>query len=206
MLCGDIFMKAKIIRYINENIKNITIIGILIIIGIIVGIFLYQFVSSSIRNDLLKTMKDTLDLTKSENFAGINIIKNGMISNILLVLVIYTLAFTLLSPYLIGLLSFIKGLSIGMYIPTLFNIFGMSKGILATLLLVIIPNLIYIPSYIFFSVNSIKFHYTLLSSENKIMSFALEIIRIIFGFSIMFLGVILEQFTSSWIISLYANI
>lgn len=199
-------MKEKIIKYIEENIKSISVIAFCIAIGIMSGIFLYQFVPSSIRNDLLQTMKSTLALTKSENFEGINIIKNGMISNMLLVLVIYFLSLTLLSPYLISILSFFKGLSIGMYIPTLFNIFGMSKGMLVMLLLVIIPNLVYIPSYIFLSVNSIKFHYSLLRRESKIVVFIKEIIRIIFGFSIMFLGVILEQLTSYFVIALYASI
>lgn len=199
-------MKEKIKQYINDNLKSIAIIFLFAIMGIVLGIFLYQIVPDAIKNDLIKTMKTTLDLTKNENFKGINIIKNGMISNIILVIVIYSMSLTLLSPYLISLLSFFKGLSIGMYIPTIFNIFGASKGILAMFLLVIIPNLIYIPSYIFFSVNSVKFHYSLLSEENKFILFIKEVIRIIFGFSIMFLGVILEQLTSNWVITLYGSI
>lgn len=200
------FMKDKIIEYINRNIKSIAIITLFIVLGIVIGIFLYQFVSSAIRNDLIQTMKNTLELTKNENFQGINIIKNGMLSNMLLVMVIYLLSLTLLSPYLISLISFLKGLSIGIYIPTLFNIFGMSKGILAMFLLIIIPNLVYIPSYIFLSTNSIKFHYSLISEESKIMVFIKEIIRIILGFSIMFLGVIIEQFASGFVINLYGSI
>lgn len=199
-------MKKKIIEYIGENIKSIIIILGCIVIGIVVGIFLYQVISSGIKNDLVQTMKNTLELTKGENFEGINIIKNGMISNLILVAVIYAMSLTLISPYLISMLSFLKGLAIGMYIPTLFNIFGVSKGILAVLLLTIIPNLIYIPSYIYLSVNSIKFHFSLLTNESKMIIFTKEFFKVILGFSIMFLGVILEQLTSYWVILLYGSI
>lgn len=199
-------MKNKIFEYINHNIKTISVITLFIILGIIIGLFLYQFISNGIKNDFINTMKSTLELTKNVNFEGINIIKNGLISNIFLVIIIYMLSLTLFSTYFITLISFFKGLSIGMYIPTLFNIFGMSKGVLATLLLIIIPNLVYIPSYVFLSTNSIKFHYLLLSGESKIVVLLREIVKVVIGFSIMFLGVILEQFTSAFVVSLYSSI
>lgn len=199
-------MKKKIMEYIEQNFKNIVVVSGSIILGIVVGIILYQVISSSIQNDLVRTMKNTLELTKSENFEGINIIKNGMISNLILVAVIYLVSLTLISPYLISILSFFKGLSIGMYIPTLFNIFGISKGLLAMLLLIIIPNLVYIPSYIYLSVNSIRFHFSLLGNESKMIVFTKEFFKVVLGFSVMFLGVILEQVTSYWVILLYASI
>ena len=199
-------MKKKIMEYIEQNFKNIVVVSGSIILGIIVGSILYQVISSGIQNDLVRTMKNTLELTKSENFEGINIIKNGMISNLILVAVIYLMSLTLISPYLISMLSFFKGLSIGMYIPTLFNIFGISKGLLAMLLLIIIPNLVYIPSYIYLSVNSIRFHYSLLGNESKMIVFTKEFFKVVLGFSVMFLGVILEQVTSYWVILLYASI
>lgn len=199
-------MKKKIMEYIEQNFKNIVVVSGSIILGIVVGIILYQVISSGIQNDLVRTMKNTLELTKSENFEGINIIKNGMISNLILVAVIYLMSLTLISPYLISMLSFFKGLSIGMYIPTLFNIFGISKGLLAMLLLIIIPNLVYIPSYIYLSVNSIRFHYSLLGNESKMIVFTKEFFKVVLGFSVMFLGVILEQVTSYWVILLYASI
>ncbi len=199
-------MKSFIKEYLIENIKVISIIFLCIIIGLVIGLFLYKATTPQIRNDFISTMKNTLDLTKQENFEGINIIKNGMVSNIFLVLIIYIISLTLVAPYLTGLLSMFKGISIGIYIPTLFQIFGTSKGILAVLLLVIIPNLVYIPSYIFLCTNSINFHYMLLNSENKFSLFIKEIVKIILGFSIMFIGVILEQLTSYWIIRIYSTI
>jgi len=206
MLCGDISMKSFVKEYINNNVKVISIIFLCLIIGLVIGLFLYKATTPQIRADFINTMKNTLDLTKQENFEGINIIKNGMISNIVLVIIIYVMSLTLVAPYLIGLLSLFKGLSIGIYIPTLFQIFGASKGILAILLLVIIPNLVYIPSYIFLCTNSINFHFSLLGNENKFSLLIKEAIKIILGFSIMFIGVILEQLTSYWIISIYSSI
>lgn len=206
MLCGDFSMKSFVKEYLKENIKVISIIFICIIVGIIIGLFLYKSTTPQIREDFITTMKNTLDITKKDDFEGINIIRNGMISNILLLLIIYIISLTLVAPYLIALLSMFKGISIGIYIPTLFQIFGASKGILAVFLLVIVPNLVYIPSYIFLCTNSLNFHYLILSSENKFSIFIKEVVKIIIGFSIMFIGVILEQLTSYWIIGIYSTI
>lgn len=205
MWCGDI-MKVFLQDFIRDNIKMISILTLCMVIGLIVGIFMYQMISPGVRSELINSMKSTLDLSKQEGFEGINIIRNGMISNLILVLIIYLMSLTLISPYLISILSLFKGLAIGIYIPTLLQIFGPSKGVLAIFLLVIIPNLVYIPSYLFLCTNSIRFHLSLIGDENKFTVLMKESFKIMLGFSIMFVGVILEQLTSFWIIALYHSI
>lgn len=170
------------------------------------GVAIYHILDDGVKTELINTMKSTLDLTKQENFQGINIIKNGMISNIILTLIIYLISLTLISPYLISILSITKGFAIGIYIPTLFRIFNFGNGILAMILLIIIPNLVYIPSYVYMCTNSINFNYNLINGENKMSLVVKEIIKIVVGFSLMFLGVILEQFTSLGVISIYKKL
>ena len=54
--------------------------------------------------------------------------------------------------------------------------------------------------------NSINFNYNLINGENKMSLVVKEIIKIVVGFSLMFLGVILEQFTSLGVISIYKKL
>lgn len=200
-------MKKYLRNYIEENFKVLSIIFFCLIIGLVIGIILYNMIDSTLKEEIINSMKQTLELTKQENFTGINVIKNGMIANAVLVMVIYLISLSLIAPYLISILSISKGLAIGVYVPTLFQIFEPSKGLVALLLLVVLPNLIYIPAYMYISTNSLKFNYSIVSKESSKTSLVTkESIKLLIGFSIMFLSIVVEQLTTLGVISLYGSI
>ena len=200
-------MKKYLRNYIEENFKILCIIFFCIIIGLVVGIIFYNVINPTLKEEIIKSMRQTLELTKQENFTGINVIRNGMVANAVLVMIIYLISLSLIAPYLMSVLSISKGLAIGVYIPTLFQIFGPSKGIVALLLLVVLPNLIYIPAYMYISANSLRFNYGIISKENSRTSLVVkESVKLLIGFSIMFLSIVIEQFTTLGVISLYGSI
>ncbi len=200
-------MKKYLRNYIEENFKILSIIFFCIIIGLVVGIIFYNVINPTLKEEIIKSMRQTLELTKQENFTGINVIRNGIASNAILVMIIYLISLSLIAPYLMSVLSISKGLAIGVYIPTLFQIFGPSKGIVALLLLVVLPNLIYIPAYMYISANSLRFNYGIISKENSRTSLVVkESVKLLIGFSIMFLSIVIEQFTTLGVISLYGSI
>lgn len=200
-------MKKYLRNYIEENFKILSIIFFCIIIGLVVGIIFYNVINPTLKEEIIKSMRQTLELTKQENFTGINVIRNGMVANAVLVMIIYLISLSLIAPYLMSVLSISKGLAIGVYIPTLFQIFGPSKGIVALLLLVVLPNLIYIPAYMYISANSLRFNYGIISKENSRTSLVVkESVKLLIGCSIMFLSIVIEQFTTLGVISLYGSI
>lgn len=194
-------------EYVNDNFKTIMFFLTCIIIGLVVGIVVYQFILEDTKIELVKTLNQTLEYTKQEDFQGINVIKNGMISNIILIVIIYFGAITLIAPGIVSIINVFKGFAIGLYIPTLFQVFGFGNGVLALVLLVIIPNIIYIPTFIYLSINSLKFHYNILgkNKENKISLIFKEGCKMVMGFSVVALSVILEQFLCVWVIKIYIN-
>lgn len=193
-------------EYVNDNFKSIVLIFSCIIIGLVVGILTFNLMPNSTKTEIIQTLNNTLSSTKSENFEGINVIKNGMISNGILVLILYFSSITLIAPGLVCITNIFKGFAVGLYIPTLFYIFGFGNGIVALFLLVIIPNLIYIPAFIYLSINSISFHYKLIGEEeSKIKITVKEIYKLILGFSVIALSVIVEQLLSLGIIHIYMN-
>lgn len=201
-------MLKYITEYINDNFKSIVVILSCIIIGIIAGIFVYQFLSQGTKTELVNTLRTTLDYSKNEGFEGINVIKNGMVSNAILIIVIYLSAITLIAPSLVCIINIFKGFAIGIYIPTLFQVFGFGNGILSLLLLVVLPNIIYIPAFIYLSINSLKFHYMITDKDkqgSKIGLIVKEGYKLILGFSVIALSVILEQFLSIGVINIYKN-
>lgn len=199
-------MVLKIKEYIEDNLKIIMILFFCIIVGLVIGILIYQFLDSGVKNELTKSIKSTLDISKQNGFESINVIKNGMIANIIMVLFIYFTSITLISVPLICSINIAKGFAIGMYIPTVFQVFGIGHGILITILLVILPNLIYFPSFIYLCINSLDINRAAISSDynGSKLSFVIKhIYRFILGFSVMFLSVILEQFLSLAAIAIY---
>lgn len=194
-------------EYVNDNFKSIVVLLFCIIIGLVVGIFIYQLTSEDIKLELTKTLTQTLEKTKKENFQGINIIKNGMISNIILIAIIYFSSITLIAFGIVSGVNLFKGFAIGLYIPTLFQVFGFGNGILALFLLVIVPNIIYIPAFVYISVNSLKLNYNILDkSNNKNISLIFkECGKLIMGFSVIALSVIIEQFLCLGVINIYIS-
>lgn len=207
MLYGEFFMLDYLREYVKENIKIISVLFLCVIIGLVVGFFVYKIIPSNSNIELISTLKNTLEYTKQEDFAGINVIKNGVISNSILVTIIYFSSITLIAPFFVCIMSFVKGFAIGLYIPTIFYVFGFGNGILVLLLLVIIPNLVYLPAYIYLSINSLKFHYELfeIKEEGKIGLTLREILKIVLGFSVIILSVILEQLLSYGVIKIYIS-
>lgn len=194
-------------EYVNDNFKSIVVLLFCIIIGLVVGIVIYQLASEDIKLELTKTLNQTLEETKKENFQGINVIKNGMISNIILIAIIYFSSITLISFGIVSGVNLFKGVAIGLYIPTLFQVFGFGNGILALFLLVIVPNIIYIPAFIYISVNSLKLNYNILDKNisNNISLIFKEGCKLIMGFSVIALSVIIEQFLCFGVIKMYIN-
>lgn len=201
-------MKEYLKKYIEENYKVIKIIGICFICGLVIGIFIYAFIDDGIKNEFIITLKNTLDLSKANNFENINIIKNGMVANGILMFIIYFCSLTILAPMLICMTTFFKSFSIGIYIPIIFSVFGISKGFLVVLLMIIIPNILYIPAFMFSTTNAIKFHYFLFEErENNIIFRCFkEFVDVLISFSIIILSVVLEQLLITNIINIYCTL
>ena len=199
-------MKKYLINYIKENSKVITVLALFIAIGIVAGIIEYQFTKEESTNELKESIVSTLDISKQDNFDGINVIKNGITTNLILVLLIYFSTITIISPALVSLFNFIKGFSLGIYIPIIFNIFGVGNGILSVIFLVVLPNIIFVPAYIFLSTNAINLHYYIISkdrNESKTKVLIKQLTFFIISFSFIFLSVLLEQILSTNVINIY---
>lgn len=208
MLYGEFIMLEYIKEYVKDNFKSIMVLLSCIIVGLVVGILVFSFMNDGTKSELINTLNETLNYTKNENFQGINVIKNGMMSNFILIIILYFSAITFIAPGLVCTINAFKGFAIGLYIPTLFQVFGFGNGILALLLLVIIPNIVYIPAFIYLSISSLNFHNEIImitGSGSKIGLTLKEIYKLILGFSVISLSVIIEQLLSVVVIHMYKN-
>ena len=195
-------MKQYIIRFINENIKEIKTLSIIMIIGIVIGILSFNFFYT---DNISNSITETLNLTKTDGFEKINIINNGIVNNIY-ILIFYLLAsITLISGLLIKSFLFLKGFSFGMFIAIIFNILGFKNGIVITIPL-IITNIIVFISYIYISIIFLKSRYILFeknSDKNKFYHYLRCISTSIFSYPFIILSVCLEQIIFYYLIKIY---
>lgn len=196
-------MKKYLKEYIYINFRNIFTIFLFIVIGLVVGIAIFHSSGENVRNEIINNAMNTLNIAKNQNFEGINIIINSIKMNFCIILIIYFASITLIPKLLINIVSLLKGISLGLYIPVLFNIFGISSGIFSLILLIIIPNLIYIAPYIFLSNNAILFHDKIINEDFKISTIFSEAIKIVIVFSLMLVSTMLEQIAAMVIIGNY---
>lgn len=206
MFYGDLFMKKYLINYFIENKKGLKVLLMFMLLGIIIGIFIYQIISIDIKNEIIDSCKSTLNLSKENNYNKINIIMNGCITNIILLIVIYLSSLMIIGPPLTSFIGTLKGVGISFYACTLISVFGIKEGIISILCLIIVTNIIYIPILVYTLMNAINFHYIITNKTVALSSLIREIYNVIISISIMFLSVIVEQIMCNVVINIWKNL
>ena len=79
LLYGDFFMKKYLRNYVEDNINNIIMIFLCIIIGLVIGIIIFNTSDINTKDQLIKGVNETLEISKNDNFECIDILYNGII-------------------------------------------------------------------------------------------------------------------------------
>lgn len=194
-------MKKYVKDYIISNIKIVVFVLSCIIIGIVMGIVIFKYSNSSIKEEIMNISNNSIDYIKSEEYGGINVLLNSFKINIPVVLIIYFSALTFIPLAIICTLSVIKGIQIGIYILLIFSTFGTIKGTVISFFVVIVPYLIYLISYIYICSNSLVINKKILDGSIKLYDYFSEIIRVIIGFSFFFFSSIIEQIALIFVVN-----
>ncbi|MNI76450.1 hypothetical protein D3C73_1326800 [compost metagenome] len=114
---------------------------------------------------------------------------------------------TIIAPVVLCSIYLFKGFSLGIYISILYSIFGAGYGTLVVFLTVILPNLIYIPIFLYIGVNEINFYYNLMDrSVGKIKGFFSQGYMLIISFSFILVSIIIEQSVVSIVFNIYSKL
>ena len=147
-------MSNSIQKYIRENISTILKILFIYFIGVAVGIIIFIF--TDIKTEYINIVSGVFEGVKSDNFEGINIIANGIKNNIVYIGILYFSLITIIAPLIICFFVFLKAIVTGIYLCTLYSVFGVFNGILVSLISVIIPNIFSLIGYIIICTNVIN--------------------------------------------------
>lgn len=198
-------LKKLISEYVYQNKKIVIGLFICIIIGIISGLSIYLLSNNVLKDKLSNQMLDAIKLSDNGEYIKTDIIYNGIRNNVIYILIMFGLSIMLYGSLLIYFLYIIKGMSIGIYIATLFNIFGFWWGLLVILLLVVLVNVVYLPAISFVGVTLINYNLCIMEYRNeskKVINFSRVIFNVSMGLLVIFSSIIVEQLMSNIVIKI----
>ncbi|MDD2375872.1 MAG: hypothetical protein PHD15_01280 [Clostridia bacterium] len=202
-------MKNYVLKIIKENKKSIKVFIFCIVLGLATGIVSYNFLSVDNKHELVNSVENTLDICKNENFEKVSILQNGLKSNLYTIILFLIVSTTIVAPMVFCCIFFLKGFAIGIYISVIYSIFGFWDGTLSNFLINIIPNLIFIPVYIFIGIKTIDFHYYICgpnSLREKIKSLIYLGYSYIISMPFFFLSIVIEQIVFPIVLNIYIKI
>ncbi len=198
-------MSNSIQKYIRENISTILKILFIYFIGVAVGIIIFIF--TDIKTEYINIVSGVFEGVKSDNFEGINIIANGIKNNIVYIGILYFSLITIIAPLIICFFVFLKAIVTGIYLCTLYSVFGVFNGILVSLISVIIPNIFSLIGYIIICTNVINL-FKLISQGEKvdIKQVLKHLYFLLISISLISFSIVLEQLMTGVSLKIYTNI
>lgn len=194
-------LKDMILGYINENIKIYAIVTLMFLIGWVIGII---FVNNSQEvqqeqingyiNTFIQGIKSDAEISKPE------ILKNSILSNLGITLVLWFLGSTVIGMPLIYIVILYKGYSIGCTISAIVASLGTGKGIVFILSTMLLQSIIYIPCLLSLAVSGIKL-YKQIMEDRRTENIKIQILRhsifCIFIFLMLIIAALIETYIST---------
>lgn len=198
-------LKKLLKEYLVQNKKIVLGLFLCLAVGILSGIIIYNFSSKEVKSILTSQMVEAIKLSDNGEFIKTDVIYNGVRNNIAYIFLMFVFSIMLYGTVFIYLLYIVKGLSIGIYIGTLFGIFGLWWGMLAFLLMVILINMVYLPALSFVGITLISYNLDIMEYRREtknISTFSKVVVKVLFGLMIIFSSIIIEQLMSNVIIKI----
>lgn len=198
-------LKKLLKEYLVQNKKIVLGLFLCLAVGILSGIIIYNFSSKEVKSILTSQMVEAIKLSDNGEFIKTDVIYNGVRNNIVYIFLMFVFSIMLYGTVFIYLLYIVKGLSIGIYIGTLFGIFGLWWGMLAFLLMIILINMVYLPALSFVGITLISYNLDIMEYRREtknISTFSKVVVKVLFGLMIIFSSIIIEQLMSNVIIKI----
>jgi len=198
-------LKKLINEYVYQNKKIVVGLFVCILIGVVCGLTIYLLSNNTVKNKLSNQMTESIKLSDNGEYIKTEIIYNGIRNNVVYILIMFALSIMLYGSLLIYFLYILKGVSIGIYVATLFSIFGFWWGLLVILLLVILVNVVYLPAISFVGVTLINYNLDIMEYRNesrKVINFSKVIFNVGMGLLVIFSSIIVEQLMSNIVIKI----
>lgn len=188
-----------ILKHILNNKKEYIIVTLLFIIGIFVGVFFVNNLDENSRSSVQEYLNNFVEKFKQiEKLDNISLLKTSIIQNIIFAVTLWFLGTTVIGiPIVFGIIIY-RGFCFGYTISVCVSIMGISKGLIFTLVNLLLPSLIIIPAILAIGVSGFKLYKSIVKDRAK-ENIKLEIIRHTVFSGIMLLVMILSSLVEVFI-------
>lgn len=188
-----------ILKHILNNKKEYIIVTLLFIIGIFVGVFFVNNLDENSRSSVQEYLNNFVEKFKQiEKLDNISLLKTSIIQNIIFVVTLWFFGTTVIGiPIVFGIIIY-RGFCFGYTISVCVSIMGISKGLIFTLVNLLLPSLLIIPAILAIGVSGFKLYKSIVKDRAK-ENIKLEIIRHTVFSGIMLLVMILSSLVEVFI-------
>lgn len=180
-------------NHINNNKRGYFIVSILFFIGLIVGV-LFVNNMDDVKIEEINTYLNNLvnNIKNYENIDYILLLKQSITKNIIVITLLWIGASTILGiPIIYGIIV-LKGFGIGYTISSIISSFGTGKGILISLSIILLHNIISIPAIFGANVSGAKLYQSIMKNKNN-NNIKVEILRHTIFCSLMIILLIISS-------------
>ena len=168
---------TAVYNHIINNKREYLIITILFFIGLVIAIIFLNNASEDFLTEINTYLSDLFNNIKNyENINFTKIFKKSIIYNITITILLWFGASTIIGIPIVYGSIILKGFSIGYTISCLLTVFGVWKGLLLSLTLLLLHNIIFIPTMFAISVSGIKLYNSIMKNKQR-ENIKIEILR-----------------------------
>lgn len=202
-------IRMVITNHIVNNKKDYLIAILLFLVGLIIGVMFINNVSENQFIEIEEYIKTLVNSIKSiENIDYINIFKESMLSNLILIIIIWISSSTIIGiPIVYGNLIF-RGFILGYTISSIVSSLGILNGIIFGITSLLLHNIIFIPVVLAASVSGMKLYKSIIKNrekENVKIEFFRHTIFCVIMLLLLVISSIIEVYISTNLVKFFIN-
>lgn len=184
--------KTQILEeYIKNNAKEYLIIIVIFLIGLFLGVMFVNNIEQAQKEEVTGYINTYLESFEKKEINYGEQLQNNIKENIALVLIIWFVGSTVIGiPIIFGIIGF-RGFCLGYTISACTYVLGTTKGILFSIVALLIQNIIFVPVIISLGVSCLKLYQSILKDKRR-ENVKIEIVRHTMFSIIMLIGMIIS--------------
>lgn len=164
-------------NHIINNKREYLVVTILFFIGLMIGVFFINNISNEQVEEVNNYLNEMINRVKENSNVNLfRLFKQAVLSNFMMVILLWFGASTIIGIPVVYGTVIAKGFSLGYTISGMIGCFGGGKGILIALSILLLHNIIFIPTMLATSVSGVKMYQSIMKNKER-ENIKIEIIR-----------------------------
>ena len=157
-----------IYNYIEENIKEIIIISLIFIIGVVLGILLINNVKDEGKEEITSYVNTfVFNIKHGNSIDKFNVVKTDIKKDVLIGIILWVAGSTVVGiPIVYGIIAY-RGFCFGYTIASIIAVIGVKNGILISIIGIFLQNIVFIPSIILIAVSGTKLYKKIIKNKKR---------------------------------------